>query len=106
LRTVNAAFDGDTTVVINGGTATALTGASFGAAVTAALANADGLATPAASLTAGTTAVAGLFTWGDETFLIATNDIGDTAIGYATSDDIVINITGVAGTLNAADFVG
>lgn len=105
LAAINGAFVGATTAVINGGAATALTGANFGAAVTAALANVAGLATPGASLPVGTTAVAGLFTWGGETFLIATRDIGDAAAGYVAGSDVVINITGVSGILNAADFV-
>ncbi len=106
LKAINAAFTGATTAVINGGAATALTGATFGAAVNAALADPSGLGSAAASLPGGTTAVAGLFTWGGETFLIATRDIGDAgAVGYTTGQDIVINVTGVQGTLDASDFV-
>lgn len=105
LTAVNGAFTGATTVVVNAGAATALAGVNFGTAVNAVLADLAGLGALAASLPVGTTAVAGLFTWGGETFLIATHDIGDATAGYTAGEDIIINITGVTGTLDAADFV-
>ena len=93
LRAVDAAFTGATTAVMNAGAATALTGANFGAAVDAAIVAMGAPVGPA-------TAVAGLYTWSGLTFLIATND-GD---AYDIGDDIVIDVTGVTGTLNNADF--
>ena len=86
--------------VVNGGLATALTGANLGAAL-------DTLVQGGVlgALGAGNQG-AGLFTWGGETFLVATTNTAVIDVfGFVLGQDIIIKVTGVTGTLNAADFV-
>jgi len=97
--------------IVNGGAATALTGVDLGAALNTAIANTGilGSSTATTSSVAGNAANfshAGLFTWGGDTYLVATSNatIGDT-FGAVAGEDIVIKVTGVVGTLDASDFV-
>jgi len=84
--------------VVNGGAATALTGVNLGTAVNA-LVNSGILASAAGVVTAG------LFTWGGETFLIASEGTTTTDnFGAVAGSDIIIKVTGVTGTLDASDF--
>lgn len=87
-------------VVVNGGAATALTGADLGVAVNT-LVNGGTLDGAGAGF-----ARAGLFTWSGDTYLIAAE--GTTAannFGAVAGADIIIKVTGVTGTLDASDFV-
>lgn len=88
--------------VVNGGAAVALTGVSFGAAVNALFLTGGALDTDGGAATV----LAGLFTWGGETFLIAGQDAAtnDGFAAGAAGSDIVIRVTGVTGTLDATDF--
>lgn len=87
--------------IANGGAATALVGTTFGGAIDTLVAAGGVLNTAGLS---GAAASAGLFTWGGETFLVV-NEAGAAATGYATTDTIVILVTGVSGTLDANDFI-
>lgn len=87
--------------VVNGGAATAMTGADLGAAVNA-IVNGGVLATSAG---AGKIA-AGLFTWGGDTYLIASEQTAvNDAFGNVDGRDLIIKVTGVTGTLDASDFI-
>ena len=48
------------------------------------------------------TNAAGLFNWGDDTYLIA---VGDDATGGFGSDDFIVKVTGVTGTLDSSDLM-
>ena len=90
-----------TWTVVNGGAATALTGANFGAAVNALFLTGGVLDSATA-----TEVRVGLFTWGGETFLVAGEGTtaNDGFAGGVAGSDIVIRVTGVTGTLDAGDF--
>lgn len=87
--------------VVNSGAVTALTGVDFATGVANVLAAGTGVLQVGAN-TGANTAAAGLFSFGGETFLIATDGA---AAGYAAGDDIVIKVTGFTGTLDNSDFV-
>ena len=88
--------------VVNGGAATAMTGADLGTAVNAIVSTGGVLATSAG----GGKLAAGLFTWGGDTYLIASEQtaVNDT-FGNVAGRDIIIKVTGVTGTLDASDFI-
>lgn len=87
--------------IVNGGAATAMTGADLGTAVNA-IVNGGVLATSAG---AGKIA-AGLFTWGGDTYLIASEQTAvNDAFGNVDGRDLIIKVTGVTGTLDASDFI-
>lgn len=93
-------LDANTVTVVNGGAATALSGVSLGTAVNA-LVNGGILG----GATAATGVVAGLFTWGGDTFLIASQQaVVNDNFGQVAGSDIIIKVTGVTGTLDASDF--
>lgn len=86
--------------VVNGGAATALTGADLGVAVNT-LVNGGTLDGAGAGF-----ARAGLFTWSGDTYLIAAEGtVAADAFGAVAGADIIIKVTGVTGTLDASDFV-
>lgn len=80
------------TDLINAGTPLAMTGPSLGAAVQA-LFNAGGALN-------GSVNDVGLFTYGTDTYLVATDNVA----GF-TANDALIKVTGVTGTLNLTDIV-
>lgn len=93
-------LDANAVTVVNGGAATALSGVNLGTAVNA-LVNGGILGAAAAP----TGVAAGLFTWGGDTFLIASQQAVVTdAFGTVADSDIIIKVTGVTGTLDASDF--
>jgi hypothetical protein len=83
--------------VVNNGEATNLTGASLQDAVNALFQT--GGAFDAAG--AAATEAAGLFNYGGDTYLIAA---GGTAGGSFGTDDYIVKVTGVSGTLDISDF--
>lgn len=83
--------------VVNNGQAANLSGVSLEAAV-ATLFQADGWFEEGGS---ADTNAAGLFNWGDDTYLIAVGDIADGSFG---ADDYIVKVTGVTGTLDITDF--
>jgi hypothetical protein len=83
--------------VVNNGEAANLTGASLEAAV-ATLFQTGGLFKEGES---ADTNAAGLFNWGDDTYLIA---VGGTAGSGFGADDFIVKVTGVTGTLDLSDF--
>ena len=85
-------------IVVNGGSATAMTGADLGAAVNT-LVNGGILEAGAAK------AAFGLFTWGGDTYLIGAEgtNAGDN-FGTVPGADIIIKVTGVVGALDVSDF--
>lgn len=86
--------------VVNGGAAVALTGANFGAAVNTVVNGGGAYPGPGAANTVSV----GLFTWGGETFLIASEgSVNNDNFGAVASADLIIRVTGVAGTLDAND---
>ena len=100
-----AGFNGDTTItVVNGGAVEALSGANLGDAVNS-LVNAGTLLDAGAA----NTTIAGLFSFGGDTFFIASSGttVGDNfgAINDATDADLLINVTGITGTLDASDII-
>lgn len=92
-------FNANTIVVVNGGTAQALTGANLGAAVNGAV-NGGVLEGGAGVVSAG------LFTFGGETYLIASEGTaaGDNFGAGLAGSDIIVRVTGVTGTLSVDDF--
>jgi hypothetical protein len=86
--------------IVNGGSATALTGLDLGAALDTAIADAGILGSGAAAPKAG------LFTWSGDTYLVATNNAtAANTFGAVAGEDIIIKVTGVTGTLDVSDFV-
>ena len=83
--------------VVNGGDAITLTGADLESAV-ARLFEANGWFEASGS---AATNSAGLFNYGDDTYLIA---VGHDASGSFGIDDYIIKVTGVTGTLDVSDF--
>ena len=80
--------------VVNGGVPVALTSApTLAAAVNTAFA-------PGGALN-GQANTAGLFTYGGETYLIAQQGVANTF----GADDVIVQVTGVTGTLDVSDFV-
>jgi hypothetical protein len=96
LTTVDAAEAISITQVVNNGAATAMTGASLEAAIDS-LFQSNGVFQSSSS---SATNAAGLFTYGDDTYLVA---VGDTA-GVFGNDDFVVKVTGYTGTLSVSDF--
>ena len=87
-----------TASILNGGTATAITGLTMGAALNTYFGTANSLGGVAV---AGDTV--GLITYGAHTFLVGTT-AGNATAGYQQADgDFIIEVTGVVGTLNATD---
>ena len=95
---------GGTVNVVNGGAVQALSGLDLGAAVDALLGAGTLLDATA------TDTFAGLFSFGGDTFFIASSSDGDQtdglgAVNDATNADIIINVTGISGTLDASDII-
>jgi len=86
--------------IANGGAVTAMTGTNLGTAVNAVV-NGGVLAGP----NAAGTVTAGLFSFGGETYLIASEgSVNNDNFGAVASADIIIRVTGVTGTLSVDDF--
>jgi len=86
--------------VVNGGAATDLTGIDLGTAVNGLV---KGGILGSAVNTSGV--AAGLFNWGGDTFLIASQQANVTDnFGTVSGADIIIKVTGVVGTLDPSDF--
>ena len=93
--------DADSSItIVNGGAVEALSGANLGAAVNT-LVNAGTLLDGT-----GTIAIGGLFSFGSNTYFIATSGatVNDD-FGAVANSDIIINVTGYSGSLDASDIV-